>query len=270
MQLTKHVGLTTAALLCVGAAALGGGAMAAATGGSTSTLSACVARSGDMRLVSEGNTCRRNERLVTWNVKGPRGKTGAVGATGPIGATGPTGDTGLTGATGATGAVGPAGATGPAGAIGPKGDPGIPGTPGATGPKGDPGADGAAGPTGPKGDPGVAGAVGPKGDIGATGPAGPPSELDGLFGERTGGAAAGRGGECTIGAITLTAATVGVGLPANGQLLPINQNQALFALLGTTYGGDGRTTFGLPDLRAEAPNDMSYMICAEGIFPSRR
>ena len=35
----------------------------------------------------------------------------------------------------------------------------------------------------------------------------------------------------------------------NGQLLPINLNQALFALLGTTYGGDGRTTFGLPDLR---------------------
>ncbi|HOT55879.1 MAG TPA: tail fiber protein [Ornithinibacter sp.] len=35
----------------------------------------------------------------------------------------------------------------------------------------------------------------------------------------------------------------------NGQLLPINQNQALFALLGTTYGGDGRVTFALPDLR---------------------
>ncbi len=34
-----------------------------------------------------------------------------------------------------------------------------------------------------------------------------------------------------------------------GQLLPINQNTALFALLGTTYGGDGRTTFALPDLR---------------------
>ncbi len=38
-----------------------------------------------------------------------------------------------------------------------------------------------------------------------------------------------------------------------GQLLPINQNQALFSLLGTTYGGDGRTTFGLPDLRSRAP-----------------
>ena len=39
----------------------------------------------------------------------------------------------------------------------------------------------------------------------------------------------------------------------NGQLLSINQYQALFSLLGTMYGGDGRTTFGLPDLRGRAP-----------------
>jgi microcystin-dependent protein len=39
----------------------------------------------------------------------------------------------------------------------------------------------------------------------------------------------------------------------NGQLLAIAQNTALFSLLGTTYGGDGRTTFGLPDLRGRAP-----------------
>lgn len=39
----------------------------------------------------------------------------------------------------------------------------------------------------------------------------------------------------------------------NGQLLPINQNQALFSLLGTTYGGNGQTTFGLPDLRGRVP-----------------
>jgi len=38
----------------------------------------------------------------------------------------------------------------------------------------------------------------------------------------------------------------------NGQLLPINQNQALFSLLGTTYGGNGQTTFALPDLRSRA------------------
>jgi microcystin-dependent protein len=39
----------------------------------------------------------------------------------------------------------------------------------------------------------------------------------------------------------------------NGQLLPINQNQPLFSLLGTTFGGDGRVNFALPDLRNQAP-----------------
>ena len=39
----------------------------------------------------------------------------------------------------------------------------------------------------------------------------------------------------------------------NGQLLPINQNQALFSLLGTTFGGNGQTNFGLPDLRGNVP-----------------
>ena len=39
----------------------------------------------------------------------------------------------------------------------------------------------------------------------------------------------------------------------NGQLLPINQNQALFSILGTTYGGDGRVNFGLPNLQGRTP-----------------
>jgi microcystin-dependent protein len=39
----------------------------------------------------------------------------------------------------------------------------------------------------------------------------------------------------------------------NGQTLPINQNQALFSLLGTTYGGNGQTTFALPNLRGQVP-----------------
>ena len=42
----------------------------------------------------------------------------------------------------------------------------------------------------------------------------------------------------------------------NGQLLPINQNQALFSLLGTTYGGDGRVNFGLPNLQGRTPIHM--------------
>lgn len=39
----------------------------------------------------------------------------------------------------------------------------------------------------------------------------------------------------------------------DGQILPINQNQALFSLVGTTFGGDGRVTFGLPELRGRTP-----------------
>ena len=52
----------------------------------------------------------------------------------------------------------------------------------------------------------------------------------------------------------------------NGQFLPINQNQALFSLLGTQYGGDGRVTFGLPDLRSRTPIGFSndYSIGAAG------
>ena len=42
----------------------------------------------------------------------------------------------------------------------------------------------------------------------------------------------------------------------DGQLLPINQNQGLFSLLGTTYGGDGRVNFGLPNLQGRVPIHM--------------
>jgi microcystin-dependent protein len=51
-------------------------------------------------------------------------------------------------------------------------------------------------------------------------------------------------------------ATAGWAL-CDGQLLPINQNQSLYSLLGTTYGGDGETTFGLPDLRGRTPIHFS-------------
>ena len=44
----------------------------------------------------------------------------------------------------------------------------------------------------------------------------------------------------------------------NGQLLPINQNQALFSLFGTTYGGDGRTNFALPDLRGRCATHVGF------------
>ena len=52
----------------------------------------------------------------------------------------------------------------------------------------------------------------------------------------------------------------------NGQLLPINQNQALFSLLGTTFGGDGRVNFALPDLRARTPIHVGsgHSLCERG------
>jgi hypothetical protein len=110
------------------------------------------------------------------------------------------------------------------------------------------------------------GPAGPAGAVGATGPAAP----DPRFGNnpypfyggptQTG---------CILGQIWLFAGEVGGGVPAEGQLLPINQNTALFSLLGTMYGGDGQQTFALPDLRNAAPNGLRYAICTQGIFPSR-
>ena len=58
----------------------------------------------------------------------------------------------------------------------------------------------------------------------------------------------------------------------NGQLLPINQNQALFALLGTSYGGDGQTTFALPTAKpifTATGAALQQCIALLGIFPSR-
>ncbi|NVK09660.1 MAG: phage tail protein [Tenacibaculum sp.] len=53
----------------------------------------------------------------------------------------------------------------------------------------------------------------------------------------------------------------------NGQLLAISQNTALFSILGTTYGGDGRTTFALPDLRGRAPINSGGGSAGPGLSP---
>lgn len=56
-----------------------------------------------------------------------------------------------------------------------------------------------------------------------------------------------------------------------GQVLPISQNQALFSILGNKYGGDGKTTFALPDLRKaeESLKGARYIIVINGFFPPR-
>ncbi|MCX8131149.1 MAG: tail fiber protein [Clostridia bacterium] len=55
-----------------------------------------------------------------------------------------------------------------------------------------------------------------------------------------------------------------------GQILNIAQNQALFALIGNIYGGNGTTTFALPNLQGAEPNpNTKYYIAVQGIFPPR-
>jgi microcystin-dependent protein len=74
---------------------------------------------------------------------------------------------------------------------------------------------------------------------------------------------------CMVGEILLTAGAVASGMPCLGQTLQISQYTPLYSLLGTTYGGDGVTTFKLPNLSNAAPNGLTYFICTGGIFPSR-
>jgi hypothetical protein len=74
---------------------------------------------------------------------------------------------------------------------------------------------------------------------------------------------------CQLGEIQLFA-TQKIGFTwemAEGQLLPISQYEALYSLIGTTFGGDGTSTFALPDLTANAPENTYYAICVEGYYP---
>jgi microcystin-dependent protein len=76
--------------------------------------------------------------------------------------------------------------------------------------------------------------------------------------------------EGTIAEIRLFAGTFAprYWMYCDGQTLSIAQNTALFSLLGTNFGGDGVTTFMLPKLANVAPN-VRYVICVQGIYPSR-
>jgi hypothetical protein len=148
---------------------------------------------------------------------------------------------------------------------------------------------------GPKGDRGEKGEKGDKGDSGSITcrmPVGPASGT--AVGDITGRGLAGRrnpdaplaeltgvdaapavsalGPEPFIGEVILFAgnfAPRGWAF-AEGQLLAIPQNTALFSIIGTTYGGDGRVTFALPDTRGLEPVcGMHYIIALVGVFPSR-
>lgn len=203
---------------------------------------------------------------------GPQGPTGPIGLTGPAGAPGPAGPAGTTGATGPIGPQGPIGLTGLQGNVGPIGPTGAIGPTGPQGPSGPIGATGAQGPAGLQG---ATGAVGPQGPIGFPGPAGPqgpqgppgPLATDTKFGTNTNTAASGSGATCFLGQIILSAGPVSGAIAANGQLLLISNFKGLFLQLGTKYGGDGITTFGVPDLHSVAPNGLTYSVCSNGVAP---
>lgn len=185
------------------------------------------------------------------------GSSGVKGDTGPAGPQGPAGVQGPPGPQGTAGLQGPPGPQGPAGPIGATG------ATGAAGPTGPAGAIGPAGPAGPQGIMGFPGPQGPQGPQGVQGPQGPAGTT--AFGTSTNTAVAGVGGRaCTLGEIILSSGPIASGIPANGQLVLISQFPGLFHVIGTTYGGDGTTTFGIPDLRGAAPNGLSYAICFIG------
>ena len=74
-----------------------------------------------------------------------------------------------------------------------------------------------------------------------------------------------------LGEVYLTAASYppnGTAFAA-GQQLSIADNTGLFSLIGMTYGGNGTTTFGLPNLRRQAPGGLHYVIQTRGLFPTR-
>ena len=125
------------------------------------TIHACVQRdSGQVRIVSAAEACRRSEAALEWNVEGPAGPAGAAGPAGPAGPQGDSGSAGPAGAAGARGDMGPAGPQGDTGPAGATGDPGPAGPQGETGP---------AGPAGPQGETGPAGSAGPAGTPGISG-----------------------------------------------------------------------------------------------------
>ena len=193
---------------------------------------------------------------------------------------GPQGETGPQGIQGETGPQGIQGETGPQGIQGETGPQGIQGETGPQGIQGETGPQGIQGETGPQGIQGETGAAGTDGvgvpvdgnqandlmywnganwiatqPVALLGTKHQPSlgisyiiALQGIYPSRN-------GNDPFIGEISMFGGNFA---PRNwafcdGQLLPISQHNALFSLLGTTYGGDGRTTFALPDLRGRAP-----------------
>src|SRR3954464_15055091 len=137
MRFTRLVLFVSAAL------ALAGGTMLVAHAGTgttrAATIHACAKLpDGQLRTIGANKACKKNERVLDWNVQGPKGDPGADGATGPAGPAG------------SAGPIGPIGPAGPPGPRAPAGS-GAQGPPGPAGPAGAQGGNGPAGPAGPPG-----------------------------------------------------------------------------------------------------------------------
>ena len=190
-------------------------------------IAACVDVKGKVSYLGfdENVSCNPNkETKITWSITGPQGEPGVMGPAGADGATGATGDTGPQGPQGDTGAQGPQGDTGSQGLQGPAGS-----VPAATDANG-------GGQAHNNMQPNVA--------LNCI------IAIQGAFPPRTGDPPTAP----FLGEVKWFAgnyAPAGWAL-CDGQLLALSQNEALFSILGTTYGGDGRTTFGLPDARGRS------------------
>ncbi|MCA1846995.1 MAG: collagen-like protein [Actinobacteria bacterium] len=176
------MGHRTAVALGIIVPVVGAASWVAASENPTPTIHACVQRdSGQVRIVSANEQCRRAETALEWNAEGPSGPAGPAGADGAAGTAGPAGAAGAQGNMGLAGPhgdIGPAGATGDTGPAGPQGDVGPQGPQGETGPAG------LQGDTGPAGAQGEIGPAGPQGDTGPAGPAGAqgPAGVPGISG----------------------------------------------------------------------------------------
>jgi hypothetical protein len=166
---------------------------------SDGTIYACMNPSdGTIRIVSDPANCRKNERLLSWNIMGPKGDKGDPGPAGPAGPEGPAGKDGATGPAGPAGTNGlacwdlsgdgiqdavedtnqdgkwdAADCQGPQGATGASGPEGSPGPAGPQGEQGPQGPQGEQGLRGLQGEQGIQGLVGPQGEVGPAGPRGP-------------------------------------------------------------------------------------------------
>ena len=268
--------MTTTRLAAMLALSIGLLAVPVSARAQLTTLGACVNnQSGNMRLASGPADCRGPEVFVQWNVQGVQGEKGDKGDPGIQGPPGPKGDQGEQGVPGPKGETGDQGIQGLKGDQGEQGIQGLKGDQGEQGEKGDKGDKGDQGEQGPPGEDGADGAGLTNGSIpgqlllweGNSWVAALPSPhqivvdnmppfaginyviaLFGIFPSRN-------GSEAFIGEIYMFAGNFEPRNFAfcNGQLLSIAQNTALFSILGTTYGGNGQTTFALPDLRGRLP-----------------